>query len=76
LVNPRWEDYNYEPLDGVKNRLYWLGDGSTVADADPNADSAWYLRPENIDYPPGMLPFAFYEYLIQKFSQAAPSIGI
>ncbi|KAF8913205.1 hypothetical protein CPB84DRAFT_1670651 [Gymnopilus junonius] len=53
LTHPRWEDYNYEYLDGVKNRLYWLGNGDTVADIDPNADKAWYLRPENIDYPPG-----------------------
>ncbi|KAH0826274.1 hypothetical protein J3R83DRAFT_5746 [Lanmaoa asiatica] len=22
---PRWEDYNYEHLDGVHNRFYWLG---------------------------------------------------
>ena len=39
LAHPRWEDYNYEFLDGVKNRLYWLGSGDTVADIDPEADS-------------------------------------
>ncbi|KIM36369.1 hypothetical protein M413DRAFT_425056 [Hebeloma cylindrosporum] len=52
LTHPRWEDYNYEFLDGVKNRLHWLGDGNTVADRDPKADKSWYLKPENIDYPP------------------------
>lgn len=40
LAHPRWEDYTYEPLDGtVKNRMYWLGDGQTVDDKDPNGDS-------------------------------------
>ncbi|KAN0074543.1 hypothetical protein V8E55_011592 [Tylopilus felleus] len=29
LERPRWEDYNYEYLHGVRNRFYWLGDGST-----------------------------------------------
>ena len=29
LRNPRWEDYNYELLDNVPNRMYWLGDGQT-----------------------------------------------
>jgi len=42
LAHPRWEDYNYERLDGpVKNRLYWLGDGQTMDDKDPNGDSKW-----------------------------------
>ncbi|KAG6911287.1 hypothetical protein DXG01_002126 [Tephrocybe rancida] len=40
LAHPRWEDYNYEPIDGpVKNRFYWLGDGQTVDDKDPNGDN-------------------------------------
>ncbi|KAG6883310.1 hypothetical protein C0993_006878, partial [Termitomyces sp. T159_Od127] len=52
LEHPRWEDYNYEPLDGpVKNRMYWLGDGQTVDNKSPNGDKAWYLK--DIDYPPG-----------------------
>jgi len=42
LVHPRWEDFNYEFLDGVKNRLHWLGDGNTVADRDPKADSKFF----------------------------------
>jgi len=69
LEYPRWEDFNYEQLDKVQSRFYWLGDGNAVADRDPKADSelstierisfsfnlfpgAWYLKPENIDYPP------------------------
>jgi hypothetical protein len=39
LTHPRWEDYNYEFLDRNKSRLHWLGDGKTVADKDPEADS-------------------------------------
>ena len=29
LTHPRWEDYNYARVDKIKNRMYWLGDGST-----------------------------------------------
>ena len=39
MENPRWEDYDYEPLDDVRNRFHWLGDGNTVADMNPEADS-------------------------------------
>ncbi|KAG5641634.1 hypothetical protein DXG03_004557 [Asterophora parasitica] len=39
LAHPRWEDFEYEQLDDpVKNRFYWLGDGQTVDDKDPNGD--------------------------------------
>jgi len=30
LSHPRWEDFEYERLDKVGNRFYWLGDGQTV----------------------------------------------
>lgn len=72
LAYPRWEDYNYEPLDsGVTNRFYWLGDGSTYNEKHMTGDrkftprnnllgsldhimiGAWYLNPDEIDYPPG-----------------------
>ena len=43
LAHPRWEDYIFEPLDNVKNRFYWLGDGHTTADRDNNADSKHIL---------------------------------
>ncbi|EKM83931.1 hypothetical protein AGABI1DRAFT_117401 [Agaricus bisporus var. burnettii JB137-S8] len=40
LQYPRWEDFNYETLDGdPKNRFYFLGDGNTAADVDPEEDS-------------------------------------
>ncbi|KJA28573.1 hypothetical protein HYPSUDRAFT_34011 [Hypholoma sublateritium FD-334 SS-4] len=52
LAHPRWEDFNYEFVDGAVNRFYWFGDGNSVADVNEHADKAWYLRPENIDYPP------------------------
>ncbi|KAF9566936.1 FAD/NAD(P)-binding domain-containing protein [Agrocybe pediades] len=52
LAHPRWEDFNYEYLHEGNNRFHWLGDGQTVADRDPDADKAWYMRPENIDFPP------------------------
>ncbi|KDR85545.1 hypothetical protein GALMADRAFT_234472 [Galerina marginata CBS 339.88] len=55
LAHPRWEDFNYEYLDGIKNRLHWLGDGNTMMDKDPDADKGWYLRTENVDYPPSKI---------------------
>ncbi|KAF8900786.1 hypothetical protein CPB85DRAFT_1324906 [Mucidula mucida] len=39
LENPRWEDFTYERLPKSKNRFHWLGDGNTVADKIPEADS-------------------------------------
>lgn len=29
LRQPRWEDFEYEREDKIKNRFHWLGDGST-----------------------------------------------
>ncbi|TFK83063.1 FAD/NAD-P-binding domain-containing protein [Polyporus arcularius HHB13444] len=52
LEHPRWEDYNYEPLDPVENRMYWLGDGQTYAEKTLTGDRAWYLAEEYIDRPP------------------------
>lgn len=55
LEHPRWEDYNYEHLDrGIKNRLYWLGDGSTYNEKFMVGDRAWYLNDDQIDIPPGV----------------------
>lgn len=51
LEHPRWEDYAYEALDSDKrNRFFWLGNGGTVSDFDPNGDKAFYLN--NVDIPP------------------------
>ncbi|TRM61604.1 hypothetical protein BD626DRAFT_501587 [Schizophyllum amplum] len=51
LEHPRWEDYEYEALDSDnRNRFFWLGNGGTVSDFDPNGDKAFYLN--NVDIPP------------------------
>ncbi|KAH8112943.1 FAD/NAD-binding domain-containing protein [Phellopilus nigrolimitatus] len=52
LKHPRWEDYNFEPLDGIQNRFHWLGDGSTHNEKHMTGDRAWYLNPEEVDIPP------------------------
>ena len=39
---PRWEDYNYEYLDGVHNRFHWLGDGSTYNDKYMTGDRTYF----------------------------------
>lgn len=44
LEYPRWEDFKYEQLDSVHNRFYWLGNGTTLADTDPKADSESFNR--------------------------------
>ncbi|THH13677.1 hypothetical protein EW146_g6564 [Bondarzewia mesenterica] len=55
LSNPRWEDFNYEPLPGDKTRarFFWLGDGSTYNEKMMTGDRAWYLNDEQVDIPPG-----------------------
>lgn len=52
LSHPRWEDFDYQPLDSVKNRFYWLGDGQTYNEKTLTGDRAWYLNPDEVDYPP------------------------
>ncbi|THG98259.1 hypothetical protein EW145_g7456, partial [Phellinidium pouzarii] len=52
LKYPRWEDYNFETLEGGHNRFYWLGDGSTHNEKYMDGDRAWYLDPKEIDVPP------------------------
>lgn len=49
---PRWEDYNYEYADGVRNRMHWLGDGQTYDEKTMQGDRAWYLSDEEVDIPP------------------------
>ncbi|KAJ3871890.1 FAD/NAD-binding domain-containing protein [Lentinula edodes] len=51
LEHPRWEDYDYEPLDPDNNRFFWLGNGNTLADKIPGSDRSWYLSPEEVDIP-------------------------
>ncbi|KAK9245704.1 hypothetical protein V1506DRAFT_537282 [Lipomyces tetrasporus] len=49
LANPRWEDYEYEYVND--NVMAWLGDGFAEAQKIPEADRAYYLDPEKIDFP-------------------------
>ncbi|TFK24264.1 FAD/NAD(P)-binding domain-containing protein [Coprinopsis marcescibilis] len=52
LKHPRWEDFTYErSVKDNDDSAAWLGDGTTLANMDPNADRAWYIDPENIDFP-------------------------
>ncbi|KZT07862.1 FAD/NAD-binding domain-containing protein [Laetiporus sulphureus 93-53] len=53
LEHPRWEDYKYEYTDGVRNRMYWLGDGQTYNEKTMTGDRAWYLNDDEVDIPPG-----------------------
>lgn len=48
LSNPRWEDYNYQPLDG-HDPMEWLGNGWTIEDKN-RGDLGFYL--DHADRPP------------------------
>lgn len=66
---PRWEDFNYELPEGIKNRMHWLGDGQTYNEKTMTGDrkcyvrlqysshwestGAWYLNDDELDIPPG-----------------------
>ncbi|KAL1943924.1 hypothetical protein VTO73DRAFT_3742 [Trametes versicolor] len=52
LMHPRWEDYDYERVDPVENRLHWLGDGQTYNEKTLTGDRAWYLHAPFLDVPP------------------------
>ncbi|XXG99735.1 DNA primase subunit pri2 [Hypoxylon texense] len=58
LRAPRWEDYDYEGLDGEGgNRLKWLGNGWSVThmkgegEDEWGGDPAFYIEPEFLDVP-------------------------
>lgn len=69
IEHPRWEDFSYELPDGIKNRMYWLGDGQTYNEKTMTGDrecptclqyssdssllGAWYLNDDELDMPPG-----------------------
>ncbi|KAJ8480894.1 hypothetical protein ONZ51_g6367 [Trametes cubensis] len=59
LMHPRWEDFNYERADPVKNGMYWLGDGQTYNEKTLTGDRAWYLRPPFLDVPPAVTFISF-----------------
>ncbi|KAI0060947.1 FAD/NAD(P)-binding domain-containing protein [Artomyces pyxidatus] len=44
LTHPRWEDFDYERMNGIRNRMHWLGDGQTYAEKTMEGDRAWYLK--------------------------------
>ncbi|KAI1768018.1 flavin-binding monooxygenase [Hypoxylon sp. FL1150] len=58
LRAPRWEDYDYEGLEGEGgNRLKWLGDGWSIThmkghgENEWRGDPAWYIEPQFVDVP-------------------------
>ncbi|CAK7214509.1 hypothetical protein SCUCBS95973_002171 [Sporothrix curviconia] len=55
LRSPRWEDFDYELVDGVAgnpapNWLRWLGNGRSKTQ-EPGGDPAWYINPNEVDIP-------------------------
>jgi hypothetical protein len=46
LEKPRWEDFEFEPVD--KNEFGWFGNGETMADRITNPEGlSWYLNDKN-----------------------------
>ncbi|KAI0690622.1 FAD/NAD-P-binding domain-containing protein [Cytidiella melzeri] len=52
LRYPRWEDFDYERLDKINNRLFWLGDGMSYTEKTFTGDRSWYINPSYVDAPP------------------------
>ncbi|EIW74531.1 FAD/NAD(P)-binding domain-containing protein [Coniophora puteana RWD-64-598 SS2] len=58
--HPRWEDFDYEYQNtgeegsavSRSNRFHWLGDGFSYNEKYMVGDRAWYLRDDQVDYPP------------------------
>ena len=49
LMEPRWEDFEYQKLNEEQDLLEWLGDGWTIADRT-KGDCSYYL--DEVDFPP------------------------
>jgi hypothetical protein len=41
LSHPRWEDFNYTPLEKDQSLMHWLGDGQTYNEKTMTGDSAF-----------------------------------
>ena len=47
LINPRWEDYNFDLVEDGGNRFHYLGNGFTTAEVTEGQDTAWYVQTPN-----------------------------
>ena len=45
LRYPRWEDFNYEPIDAEAegDGMFWLGNGMTLNEQNMSGDSTWSM---------------------------------
>ncbi|KAI5865404.1 flavin-binding monooxygenase [Durotheca rogersii] len=75
LRAPRWEDYDWESVDGpAANRLRWLGNGWSLthtpaqAEGEYLGDPAWYIHPRFLDIPLPGRPEEAEEYKALPFS--------
>jgi len=62
---PRWEDWEFESVEGAKNRLRWLGNGWSITQQG-QGDPAFYL--EDVDVPRAGRPEGEQETLGRPFS--------
>ncbi|KAI0130019.1 flavin-binding monooxygenase [Xylariales sp. AK1849] len=74
LRAPRWEDYEWESVEGGNNKMRWLGNGWSVTHMDGTdgeefgGDPAWYLEPRFQDAPVGKRPEEDPEFKMRPFS--------
>lgn len=75
LRAPRWEDFDYEGLEGEGgNRMKWLGDGWSVTHMPSEdgkgwgGDPAWYMEPCFMDIPLPGRPEDAEEFKLRPFS--------
>ncbi|KAI2603657.1 flavin-binding monooxygenase [Hypoxylon sp. NC1633] len=75
LRAPRWEDYDWEVLDGDGgNSLRWLGNGWSITHSKSEGakewggDPGWYIEPRFVDFPVPGRPEDDEEFQMRPFS--------
>lgn len=74
LRAPRWEDFEWESVDGGENKLRWLGNGWSIThmpgegENEYKGDPAWYLEPRFQNVPLEKTPEEDVEYKMRPYS--------
>lgn len=75
LRAPRWEDFEWESVEGEDNTMRWLGNGWSVTQTESDdgngygGDPAWYLEPRFQSIPVEGTPEEDPYYQMRPFSQ-------
>ena len=74
LESPRWEDFNYEPIDAEAegDGMFWLGNGMTLNEQNMSGDSTWPMVLHSFLDSLILLPIGAW-YLDEKWIDPPPS---